>query len=165
MTGYPRRATGQRAFTLLEILLAIALVGLMASLFITGGSEMFRARERTMADVFWESVHAARLQAVQEDTTVTMRYDEKARLIRWRSVGDTHELAWPGRSLEFLPADSRDSILLGGQLVDTGRLLSVRFHADGTIDRFRVQLTDQAGQISQLEIDPWTAAPVLRASP
>lgn len=165
MTGHPRHSAGRRAFTLLEVILAIALLGLVASLFITGGNEMFRARERTMVDVFWEAVQAARLEAVQEDTTVVLRFDEKSKRILWGATDESHGLDWPGRNLEFLPTESRDTILLGGQLVYTGRLTTVRFHADGTTDRFRVQLTDADGKISLIELDPWTAAPVLRATP
>jgi prepilin-type N-terminal cleavage/methylation domain-containing protein len=165
MTGHPRHLAGRRAFTLLEVILAIALVGLVASLFITGGSEMFRARQRTMADVFWESVQAARLQAVQEDATVVMRFDEKSKRILWGASDESRGVDWPGRNLEFLPFETRDTILLGGQLVDTGRLAAVRFFADGTTDRFRVQLTDPNGQVSRLELDPWTAAPVVRTAP
>jgi len=165
MTGHPRHSAGRRAFTLLEVILAIALLGLVASLFITGGSEMFRARQRTMADVFWEAVQAARLEAVQEDATVVLRFDEKSKRILWGSVDESHGLDWPGRNLEFLPTESRDTILLGGQLVLTGRLATVRFHPDGTTDRFRVQLTDPDGKVSLIELDPWTAAPVLRATP
>jgi prepilin-type N-terminal cleavage/methylation domain-containing protein len=165
MTGFPRHLTGRRAFTLIEVILVIALLGLVASLFITGGSEMFRARQRTMADVFWEAVQAARLQAVQEDTTVIMRFDEKSKRILWGAADESRGVDWPGRKLEFLPTESRDTILLGGQLVDTGGLATVRFFADGTTDRFRVQLTDATGQVSRLELDPWTAAPVVRAAP
>ncbi|HEX2860732.1 MAG TPA: type II secretion system protein [Lacunisphaera sp.] len=165
MTGFSRRTPGRRAFTLIEVILAIALLGLVASLFITGGSEMFRARERTMTDVFWEAVQAARLEAVQGDTTVTMRFDEKSRRILWGATGDAHGVDWPGRNLEFLPMESGGSILLGGQLAGTGKLGAVRFHPDGTTDRYRVQLTDPTGQISRLELDPWTTAPVLRATP
>lgn len=126
---------------------------------------MFRARERTPADIFWQAVQSARLQAVQEDVSVILRYDEKSRRIRWGAVGESHGLDWPGRNLEFLPLESRSSVLLGGQLVGTGALPAVRFHADGSTDRFRVQITDAAGQISRLEIDPWTAAPVERRKP
>ncbi|MFZ5495059.1 MAG: prepilin-type N-terminal cleavage/methylation domain-containing protein [Verrucomicrobiota bacterium] len=165
MTGSTRRTTGPRGFTLLEVLLVLALLGLVAMLFVTGGREMFRVRERTPADVFWQAVQAARLQAVQEDATVTLRYDEKERRIVWGVVGEPHGLDWPGKNLEFLPVESRDTILLGGRLVETGALAAVRFHADGTTDRFRAQLTDAAGQTTRLELDPWTAAPVRRTSP
>jgi prepilin-type N-terminal cleavage/methylation domain-containing protein len=166
MTVFSRRITGRRAFTLLEVIVAIALLGMMSMLFITGGSEMFRARERTMEDVFWDAVQAARLQAVQGDTTVTMRFEEKSRRLLWGPPsGEPHGVDWPGRNLEFLPLESRDTILLGGQLVGVGRIEAVRFHADGTTDRYRVQLTDATGRVSRLELDPWTTAPVQRSTP
>ena len=166
MTPFSRRSPGRRAFTLLEVLLMLALLGLVAALFVSGSSELFRSRQRTPADIFWEAVQAARLQAVQEDAVVTLRFDEKAGRLLWGgAAGAERGLAWPGRNLEFLPAESRDTILIGGQLAGTGALPAVHFYADGTADRFRVQLTDAAGQISRLEIDPWTAAPVVRSAP
>lgn len=178
MTGRTRRSSGRlqisphraapsrRAFTVLEVILALALLGLVAGLFITGGNDLFRARQRTPADIFWEAVQAARLQAVQEDVVVTMRFDEKNKRLLWHGpAGGERTLDWPGKTLEFLPADSNDTILIGGQLVGTGAVPAVRFHADGTTDRFRVQLTDAEGRVSRLELDPWTAAPVVRASP
>jgi len=161
-TGRRPFRPASRAFTLLEIVVALALLGLVAGLFISAGSEMLRARERTMADIFWEAVQGARLQAVQEDTTVLMSFDEKNRRVVWRSGGSSHELAWPGKKLEFLPTERNDSVLLGGQLVGTGAMPVVRFYADGCADRFRAQLTDVAGQVTRLEMDSWTCAPVLR---
>jgi prepilin-type N-terminal cleavage/methylation domain-containing protein len=157
--------TARRAFTLLEVVLAIALLGLVAALFISGGGDLFRARQRTVADVFWQAVQAARLQAVQEDTTVRLQFDVEQHRVVWRSSNDSHELAWPGRNLEFLPVEQGGTILLGGQLVGTGRLPTVRFHADGGVDPFRAQLTDASGHVTRLEMDPWTAAPVIRANP
>lgn len=154
-----------RAFTLLEVVLAIALLGLLGGLFISGGSDLFRARERTATDVFWQAVQAARLQAVQEDVTVLLRFDEKKLRLVWNSAAASHELDWPGKNLEFLPVEQNDTILLGGQLAGTSRLTVVRFHADGGVDRFRAQLTDASGQITRLDLDPWTCAPVLHPSP
>ncbi|RXK54916.1 hypothetical protein ESB00_03190 [Oleiharenicola lentus] len=161
-----RAAPGRRAFTVLEVILAIALLGLVAGLFISGGNDLFRSRQRTPADIFWEAVQAARLQAVQEDVVVTMRFDEKEQRLIWSGpvAGAERSLAWPGKNLEFLPAESNDTVLIGGQLVGTGALPAVRFHADGTTDRFRVQLTDAEGRVSRLELDPWTAAPIVRAT-
>lgn len=145
--------------------MAIALLGMVMTLFVSGGSELFRARERTAADIFWQAVQAARLQAVQEDATVLLRFDENSRRVVWQSAAATHELEWPGRNLEFLPVDRNDTILLGGQLAGTGVMPVVRFYADGGVDRFRAQLTDAAGRITRLDLDPWTCAPVLRAAP
>lgn len=157
--------SARRAFTLLEVLLAVAVLGLVSALFITGSSNLFRARERTAVDVFWQVIQAARLQAVQEDAIVYLRYDEKTLRLVWSSAGASHEIDWPGKNLEFLPVEQNDTILLGGQLAGTGRLAAVRFHADGGVDRFRAQLTDAAGQVTRLELDPWTCAPILRQSP
>ncbi len=152
-------------FTLIEILLAIALLGLIAFLFIGGASDLFRAQEKSVQDVFWQSVQSARLQAVQEDRTVVLRYDEKLHQLSWGVDGSGSSLDWPGRSVEFLPEDQHNSILLGGQLVDTGQIPFVRMYADGGTDRFRVHLTENGGRISRLEIDPWTCAPIVSKEP
>ena len=154
-----------RAFTLLEVVLVIALLGVLGGLFISGGSELFRARERTATDVFWQAVQAARLQAVQEDVTVELRFDEKNLQVVWTTAVTTHELDWPGKKLEFLPVGQNDFVLLGGQLVGTGGPAMVRFYADGGMDRFRAQLTDAGGNVTRLDLDPWTCAPVLHSSP
>lgn len=142
----------------------MALLALVAGLFISSGTELFRARQRTAADIFWQAVQAARLQAVQDDTTVLLRFDEKERRVVWSSASGSHELEFPGKNLEFLPTERNDTILLGGQLAGTGGMPVVRFYADGGVDRFRAQLTDAAGQITRLDLDPWTCAPVLRAN-
>lgn len=165
MRDQSRRACRRRAFTLLELLLALALLGLVSTLFITGGRELFRAREFTAADVFWQAVQAARLQAIQGGATVILRYDEQSRRIVWGAAGESQSLDWPARNLEFLRDGSRDTVLIGGRLVDTAVLPTVRFHPDGTIDRFRVQLTGHDGRVTRLELDPWTAAPVVRSTP
>ncbi|MES1168322.1 MAG: hypothetical protein ABUL61_04035, partial [Oleiharenicola lentus] len=97
--------------------------------------------------------------------TVQLRFDEKKLRVVWSTATDSHELDWPGKKLEFLPVEQKDFILLGGQLVGTGGLTVVRFYADGGVDRFRAQLTDAAGDITRLDLDPWTCAPVLHSSP
>ena len=142
----------------------LAMLALLGGLFIAGARDMFRAQERTPADVFWQAVQSARLQAVQSEQVVTLRYDQEARRLVWGAVNEANGLGWPGKSIEFLPVGTRDTILLGGQLVEVGALPAVRFHADGTTDRFRVQLTDATGLISILELDPWTAAPIVRST-
>lgn len=163
MTGFSPRTAGRRAFTLLELLLALALLAMIGTLFLAGGREMLRARELTPADIFWQAVQAARLEAIQGSATVTLRFDAHSRRIVWGAAGEPHTLDWPGRSLEFLREGTRESVLVGGQLIDTATLPAVRFHPDGTTDRYRVQLTDNAGHITRIELDPWTVAPVVRA--
>ena len=159
------RWSGRRGFTLIEILLVLALLSLLVGLFVAGAENFFRAQEKTMGDVFWESVQAARLQAVEGDRTVELRYDDKKNQLRW-GLGETAgTTAWPGKSLEFLPVDSRDTALIGGQLVERGGMPVVHFYADGTVENFRAQLIGNDGKPSRLEIDQWTCAPITRKNP
>jgi len=155
----------RRGFTLIEILLVLALMTLLVSLFIAGVSDFFRAQEKTMKDVFWESVQAARLQAVEGDRTVKMRYDEKKNFLHWGTGETAASVAWPGKSVEFLPVDQRETVLIGGQLIERGGMLAVHFFADGTVENFKVQLVDNEGHPSQLEIDQWTCAAITRKTP
>jgi Tfp pilus assembly protein FimT len=150
---------------LIEILLVLALISLVMSLFIATASNLFRDQEKTMDDVFWQAVQAARLQAVEGDVTVELRYDEKKNQVRWGAGDAAASLAWPGKSLEFLPVDKRDTLLIGGQLTETGRLEGVKFYADGSAENFRAQLTGKEGRLSHLEMDPWTCAPIVHQAP
>jgi prepilin-type N-terminal cleavage/methylation domain-containing protein len=154
-------AAGRAGFTLIEILLVIALLALIAFLFIGGTGDLFRAQEKTADDIFWQAVQAARLRAVQDDMTVDLRYDEKLRQLQWSANGTSAVLDWPGKSVEFFPLNQHDTVLLGGQLLDAGHISVVHFYPDGATDRFRVQLTDNSGRVTRLEIDQWTCAPVV----
>ena len=118
-----------------------------------------------MDDVFWQSVQSARLQAVEGDVTVELRYDEKKNQLRWGAGERGASLAWPGKSVEFLPVEKRDTVLIGGRLTDTGRMPAVKFFADGCVENFRAQLVGNDGHLSQVEIDPWTCAPIVRKTP
>ncbi len=159
------RRSACRGFTLIEILLVLALLSLLVTLFIASASDLFRSHEKTINDVFWEAVQAARLQAVEGDRTIELRYDEKKNQVQWGSGETAATRPWPGKKLDFLPVDKHDTMLLGGQLVDVGGMPVVRFYADGCVENFRAQLTAADGAITRLEIDPWTCAPIIRKTP
>ena len=152
-------------FTIIEILLVIAVLGLTASLFLTGANDWLRARERTPEDIFWQAVSEARQLALRSDQVVLLRFDEKTRQLQWSQADNIQSLPWPGKTLEFLPAQETGAVLLGGSLVETGKLDSARFYADGTCDAFRVQVTEADGRHRTLSLDPWTCAPMLAAAP
>jgi Tfp pilus assembly protein FimT len=160
-----RRRRSDSAFTLIEILLVIGLLALVSTLFVGGASDWLRARERTPEDVFWQAVSEARQLALRRDETVVFTFDEKSRQLRWGSGDNAAAAVWPGRTVEFLPAQETSSVLLGGSLVETGRLTAVRFHPDGSCDPFRVLLTEADGRRRTLSLDPWTCAPMLPANP
>ena len=163
--GVAQRTDHRHGFTLIEIVLVLALISLVVTLFIASASDLFRSQEMTMDDVFWQAVQSARLQAVEGDVTVELRYDDRKKQLRWGAGEAGGTLPWPGKSLEFLPVEKRDSVLIGGQLTETGRMKTVKFYADGSAENFRGQLTGNDGRISHLEMDPWTCAPIVHQTP
>lgn len=155
------------AFTLVEVLLVVALLGLVAFAFVNSAADLFRSREPQADEIFWDAVTAARQAALEGNQTVTLRYDGEKRELGWRGAeaSSAKALSFPGKQLEFLPAISQGTVLLGGQLAETGAVKLVRFYPDGCCDAFRVRLTDAAGRVAVLGIDPWTCAPMLAARP
>lgn len=162
----PARRRERRGFTLVEVLLALAVLGLVAALFIAGTSTFFRAVEPRPEDVFWQAVHAARQQSVESARTVYLHFDGKQAALVASAPGLAQQVTpFPGKSLEFLSAIEQRAVLIGGQVTDTATIPGVRFHPEGTCDPFRAQLVDAAGRRVLLHIDPWTCAPVLPATP
>ena len=157
---------GRAGFTLVEILLVIALLGLGAMLTINGAADLLRTRAPRPDEIFWQSVTSARQLALERNQPVLFRYDKEKHTLGWGLTADSlHTVPFPGPQLEFLPVNEQGTILIGGQLTETGALGRVRFYGDGGCDAFRVQLTDSAGHRTVLAIDPWTCAPILAATP
>ncbi len=158
-------------FTLLEVLVVLAMLALFTGLFITTSTGLASGR-RTAEDVFWEAVTEARKQALMAGRESRMLYaagsrDEPAAV---SIVMDGKETRMPFDAqddvkLEFLSAQkARSTILVGGQLVETQTLPYVTFYGDGTCSPFRAQLRNKGVDPRVLAIDPWTCAQVLPSS-
>lgn len=154
------------AFTLLEILLVLALIGLLSAVLISGANAIFRASSRPPPeDVFWRVVAAARQLAITNERTVQLRFDAKEKRLIWSDGATTasEPLVTEGdAALQFIQPRGGTAVLLGGQLVETAEVPLVNFYSDGTCDAFRVQLKLGAAPSFVLAIDPWTCAPVLQ---
>ncbi len=161
------RVQRRAAFTLIEILLVVALLGIIAFTFVSGAADLFRTKEPRAEEIFWQGVIAARQLALESDQTVTLRFDLEKHQLVWTAAGSTatQTLAFPGKQLEFLPVTTQGMVLLGGQLTETDSIKFVRFYPDGGCDAFRVQLVDAADRRAVLAIDPWTCAPMIAALP
>jgi general secretion pathway protein H len=159
-----------RAFTLLEILLALAIIGLLSAVLIGGSARLLSDRPVTVADVFWKAVQTARKAALQHERDVQLRYvedREKGRQFVVVDGADNWEFPVPPTALtndfavDFLSTQKGGNmILLGGVLVETQPVKSVTFYSDGTCTPFRLQVL-RNGAASTIAIDPWTCAPVL----
>jgi prepilin-type N-terminal cleavage/methylation domain-containing protein len=159
----------RRAFTLLEVLMVLALLGLMAGLFITAARSFTDEGTRTPEDVFWQMVRDSRKRALLTGRPVQVRYaapskDDAAALVM-TADGLEERLSFTAKDdvkLDFLSTEkSRSSILVAGQMVETQTLSSVTFYGDGTCSPFRVQIRTSAIAVRSLAIDPWTCAEVL----
>ena len=148
----PKLGWSTGGFSLLEILVVLALCGLISALLIGGSSALLRAvTTDDVQNTTLSAIAGARHSAVLTGRTLEFRSDEKARVLDWAE--GRAALAGEG-TVRLLPAVKTSSILVGGQLLETP-LARVRFYADGTCDPFRVEIV--RGRASQiLAIDPWT---------
>jgi prepilin-type N-terminal cleavage/methylation domain-containing protein len=177
-----RQTRGRGAgFTLLEVLLSLAIIALVSTLLVGAARAMLNDQPVTPEDVFWKTVQEARKTALKSQHDVALKFDSDKK--RFLLLDPTVQPAADPLSLvkpddvplkEFpLPAKMSDvtidllsgqkggpTILVGGVAIETHPLTSVTFYPDGTCTAFRAQFTRLNGS-HQLSIDPWTCAPVL----
>jgi prepilin-type N-terminal cleavage/methylation domain-containing protein len=171
-----------RAFTLLEVLLTIAIIALLAGALVGGSARLLNEQPVSVDDIFWRAVREARKTALKAEHDIRLRYDkEKKQFVIVDGVapavvgadGMTKEevplktfplppAAATDLTVEFLAAASKGGNLnlIAGMLVDTQTISHVSFYSDGTCQPFRLQIM-RNGAMHALAIDPWTCAEVL----
>jgi prepilin-type N-terminal cleavage/methylation domain-containing protein len=161
--------TGDSAgFTLLEILLVLALIGLMGTIFIGGSQAMLAEKAKSLDDQFWQVCAQARKMALEDRQSVLLSYDPKTKgflLADTMGRASVPVLGPDDAMIDFHPAEaeSGSEVLVGGTLVETQPMASVTFYNDGTCTPFRAQIRAN-NDAHILMIDPWTCAPVLTAA-
>lgn len=152
----PRPSARSRppGFTLLELLVVLALFGLVTALLVGGSNALLRGAARDDAEsVALGAVANVRNAAVLAGQTLELRYDDKARALDWgsgRAALNTED------EVRLLPPARVSAVLIGGRLQESA-LARVRFYADGTCDPFRLEIVRTAERTSRiLNIDPWT---------
>lgn len=148
-------------FTLIEILLTLALLALVSSVLISGTSNFLNLRDDRPDDRFWQAVTATRQAALETEQTVTLTYDQENKNLQWQSAGATQSSHLAVKSFRFLSEDKGNSLLIGGVLTEANAVTQVRFYPDGTCDAFRVEIVAPDDRRETIRIDPWTCAPVL----
>ncbi|MCX6945663.1 MAG: GspH/FimT family pseudopilin [Opitutales bacterium] len=153
--GPGRRGPGAaaRGFTLLEILLALALIALLAGVLISGSAQLLANRPTTPEEVFWAAVQQARASALKTEREVRLSFDPKDQNFVLDDGAGRQVLAVP-------PTRDLSSVLIGGDVVDTQTIPYATFYTDGTCTPFRVQFRT-GGAARLLTLDPWTCARVL----
>ena len=164
--GAPVRAVQQAAFTLLEIVLAIAVIALISTTIIGASAKLLGAKSVAPDEVFWQACAAARRTALQSDQETRLSFDDKAKAFKVTSGGSAKSFpvaAGVGNDLgvDFLTGQAGASAsLIGGTLVETSATPYVSFFPDGTCVAFRVQIRFKNGAHT-LAVDPWTCARML----
>jgi prepilin-type N-terminal cleavage/methylation domain-containing protein len=176
--GVARRSGG---FTLLEVLLSLAIIALLAGVLIGGAGHLSLGQPSSATDVFWQAVREARKTALNSGHEIRLRFDADRRRfylvdgeappppavgvvpaeVRLKEFAVPSEVA-RDLTVEFLgPATKGASVILvGGVMMESRTLGHVTFYSDGTCQPFRAQLA-RGGPALVLAIDPWTCAPVL----
>jgi general secretion pathway protein H len=164
----------RRAFTLIEVLLVLALIGLFTTLFMVNLESLMRETEADSVETaFWSATRDARTRALVDREPQLVRFDAKAAAFvveaarsqstrrvtidRSRWAEDVKvEVALQKR----LPASQFS--LVRGQLVEVREVAAVQFFPDGTCTPFLVSL--KVGRDERtIEIDPWTGSELLAA--
>jgi general secretion pathway protein H len=158
---------GQTGFTLVEILLVLALLALIGAVLLPAAGRMMPKSGGSWDDTVGEIFQQVRREAVVSGRELTLRFDPAKRGFVWPG-GASPPLA-PEESkltVEFLRAVAGSSaILIGGQMVETTTVPLVRFYPDGTCDGVKVQWRAADTPPRILTIDPWTCAPGLEVKP
>jgi prepilin-type N-terminal cleavage/methylation domain-containing protein len=167
-------------FTLLEILLSIAIIALLGFVMVGGTARLLADRPVSPEEVFWSAVQEGRKAALKAEHDIRLKFDRELRLFRlvdglaptvMGADGITpvdvalQEFPIPAAAadltVDFLAAGKGGRlILVGGVVLESQPVPFVTFYGDGTCSAFRVQISHQ-GAAQTLAIDPWTCAPVL----
>ncbi len=157
-TRFPGPAV-RAGFTLIETIVVLMLIGMIASVLISGATSLFNsAREQDPETAVLSLFQKVRGKAVESGDVVELKpLPEDAGFI-WGADGVETLPKREGYTVRLLSPEVVSASLIGGQLEERP-LAKVRFYPDGTCDPMRIQI--RRGETRRVyPIDPWTAAPL-----
>lgn len=162
--GWRARGRGQKhgrrgAFTLLEILLVLMLLGLMGAVLVGGATSLLKSVEEQDPEAATLSLlQKARGEAVESGQIIELTpLPEDAGFLLGADGVETLPKR-EGLSVRLLKPEMTASFLIGGQLEERA-IDCVRFYPDGSCDPMRMQV--RRGDTRRVyAIDPWTCAPL-----
>ena len=181
----PAAARRRGAFTLIEILLVLALIGLLTGVLVTGISRMLNPGPESPAQAFWHAARAARKHALENATEVRLTFATDSGDFRAFAADGTELPAIvppEGTVVEFLSGIVPPTLGSNGVNATVNRLFGsildaadqpvthVTFFPDGTSSLFRVRIQARGlggteNHESVIQVDPWTCSPMLGSGP
>lgn len=160
---------GRGGFTLLEVMLVVALLAVGGTLFLVSVESLGRSSPADEFEgAFWRAVAQAREGALASRHTVELRWDEEARVFALSGQGLAARVAIESAAkpdsfgATFTEeVASNEYILVRGELVTRRATPAVRFFPDGTCQAFAVELASGERGRRRVIIDPWTGAEML----
>jgi prepilin-type N-terminal cleavage/methylation domain-containing protein len=151
-------------FTLLEILVTLALMALLTAILISGATHLLSDQPTTPSEIFRKALSESRQYAVENNVNVRLSFDAKEKA--FKATTDSGVRSYPVSAagdfaIDFIsPQKGGSMILIGGVGVSTQTMPFVTFFPDGTCTPFHIQFHIDSN-VSTQAIDPWTCAPVL----
>lgn len=165
-----------RGFTLIEILLVLAMMALVGAVLLPAAGALFRqGRQVSPADAVADVLQDVRREAVLSGRPVSLRFERGTQQFAWDAatgspaeasakLGGTRALEGPEVTIEFLRPAITGAVLVGGRVIETNTVDRLTFYPDGTCDPVRIQVRPAHGEAQVLSIDPWTCAPGLEVA-
>jgi general secretion pathway protein H len=162
----------RRAFTLIEMLLVIALIGIFSTIFVVNFATLLSESEsQAVESAFWSAAREARLRALLERQPQWLRFEKDEAVFVVEEAGggkplkfDIDRKSWdPGTELEVVlekKVPPNKFTLRQGELVDVREIAAAQFFPDGTCLPFQLSMTINGAE-SDIVIDPWTGARLL----
>lgn len=152
-------AAGRSAYSLVEVILVLAVLVLLGMLLLPGvGSILRQTDQHDGREALARVMERARSLAVASGRTVRLSHEVEARAF---VVSGDAVLRIPlpaGVDMELLPLTGTGFVLRGGMLAEGSGLGHVRFFPDGTCDPFRARVRSERIAPQLLVADPWTCA-------
>ncbi len=158
-------------FTLIELMLTLALIALLSSIFVWNINALLKQGElEALQNEMWSAVEKAKQSAVFTRTPHRIRFDDEQQAFMVSAGGEEVpfkvDTSGMGEGVEIevvfkvvLPRDGYR--LVRGELVTHREIESVTFYPDGTCTPFSVDLKI-AEYESVYQIDPWTGSQLTR---
>jgi general secretion pathway protein H len=155
---------------MVEVLLVIALIGILASIFVVNFDTLIRQNESdSLEQAFWTASSEARNLAMFERRVQDLRYDPESTAFLVGAGADVKRFAvdtsnWSDDvepEVFFKQSLSDDSYrLIGGKLITLREIQLVRYFPDGTCMPFIMEI-HVGDDLRSIEVDPWSGAELL----